>query len=101
SPPDASEGYKKGYRAGRVGGPAILIGIGLRLLLKRDGESGRVKTPRITASPSYASRTPAAPAPPPPTRIPVRILCSCGQEYTFEVEPVGGRMPGPVGCPSC
>jgi hypothetical protein len=33
--------------------------------------------------------------------IPIEIHCVCGQKYTFEVEPIGGRMPVPVICPMC
>src|SRR5690349_8585090 len=33
--------------------------------------------------------------------IPVRIECECGQPYAFEVEPLNGRMPSPVACPTC
>src|SRR5678815_1843962 len=33
--------------------------------------------------------------------IPIKIQCGCGQRYAFDVEPVGGRMPGPVSCPVC
>jgi hypothetical protein len=33
--------------------------------------------------------------------IPIKILCGCGQKYAFDVEPIGGRMPGPVKCPIC
>src|SRR5215216_4592192 len=33
--------------------------------------------------------------------IPITIECSCGQPYTFEVEPVDGQMPGTVACPTC
>ncbi len=33
--------------------------------------------------------------------IPVKIICACGQKYAFDVEPVGGKMPVPVFCPSC
>lgn len=33
--------------------------------------------------------------------IPVTIQCGCGQAYRFEVEPVDGRMPGTVVCPTC
>jgi hypothetical protein len=33
--------------------------------------------------------------------IPVKIICSCGQKYSFDVEPVGGKMPVPVFCPAC
>src|ERR1051326_3048947 len=38
------------------------------------------------------------------TQIPameVKVQCDCGTRYKFDVEPVGGRMPGPVQCPSC
>lgn len=34
-------------------------------------------------------------------KIPVKIICGCGQKYTFDVYPVDGRMPAPVGCPVC
>src|ERR1700744_3030313 len=33
--------------------------------------------------------------------IPVKIQCSCGQRYAFEIEPVCGRMFAPVACPVC
>jgi hypothetical protein len=33
--------------------------------------------------------------------IPVTIHCVCGQKYTFEAEPIGGKMPMPVTCPMC
>src|SRR6185295_528956 len=33
--------------------------------------------------------------------ISIKIQCRCGQPYSFEVEPVGGRLPAPVFCPSC
>jgi len=33
--------------------------------------------------------------------VPVKIECECGQNYAFDVEPVNGRMPGGVTCPSC
>ncbi len=33
--------------------------------------------------------------------VPIRIQCGCGQLYEFEIEPVGGRMPGSVACPTC
>jgi len=33
--------------------------------------------------------------------ISIKIRCDCGQRYTFEVEPVGGRMPKTVVCPAC
>jgi hypothetical protein len=28
-------------------------------------------------------------------------VCGCGQKYSFEVEPVNGRMPSRVACPVC
>src|SRR5882724_10061000 len=31
----------------------------------------------------------------------IKIECDCGQRFKFEVEPVHGRMPFPVTCPSC
>ena len=31
----------------------------------------------------------------------VKVLCSCGQKYSFDVEPVNGRMPWAIGCPVC
>jgi uncharacterized protein YxjI len=31
----------------------------------------------------------------------LKIQCGCGTKYAFDVEPVNGRMPTPVGCPSC
>jgi hypothetical protein len=33
--------------------------------------------------------------------IPVKIVCDCGQKYSFEVRPREGRMPWPVACPVC
>lgn len=33
--------------------------------------------------------------------IAVKIECSCGQHYAFDVEPVNGRMPTSVVCPGC
>jgi hypothetical protein len=33
--------------------------------------------------------------------IPIEIQCSCGQRFAFNVEPVQGRMPESVGCPTC
>lgn len=33
--------------------------------------------------------------------LPVKIICACGQKYSFEVRPVNGRMPAPVACPVC
>lgn len=31
----------------------------------------------------------------------VKILCSCGTKYKFDVEPRDGKLPGPVNCPAC
>ncbi|MEP6664807.1 MAG: B-box zinc finger protein, partial [Verrucomicrobiota bacterium] len=31
----------------------------------------------------------------------IKILCSCGTKFSFEVEPVEGRMPVPIVCPQC
>ena len=31
----------------------------------------------------------------------VKILCACGAKYSFDVEPVDGRMPFTVQCPTC
>jgi hypothetical protein len=31
----------------------------------------------------------------------IKIECSCGQHYKFDVEPENGQMPVAVGCPSC
>jgi hypothetical protein len=33
--------------------------------------------------------------------VEVKVLCSCGTKYKFEVEPVRGRMPSAVQCPAC
>lgn len=33
--------------------------------------------------------------------IPVKIHCGCGQHYAFDVEPVSGRMPYQIACPTC
>jgi Glu-tRNA(Gln) amidotransferase subunit E-like FAD-binding protein len=33
--------------------------------------------------------------------IPVKIICRCGQKYAFDVQPVHGRMPVPIFCPTC
>lgn len=34
-------------------------------------------------------------------KIPVKIVCRCGQKYSFDVYPINGRMPSPVRCPVC
>ncbi|HEY3861663.1 MAG TPA: PQQ-binding-like beta-propeller repeat protein [Verrucomicrobiae bacterium] len=31
----------------------------------------------------------------------IKILCQCGSKYSFDVEPVEGRMPFAVNCPAC
>jgi uncharacterized protein YxjI len=31
----------------------------------------------------------------------IKVQCGCGTKYKFDVEPVNGRMPAPVSCPSC
>jgi hypothetical protein len=31
----------------------------------------------------------------------VKVQCGCGQRFAFDVEPVHGRMPARVACPSC
>lgn len=31
----------------------------------------------------------------------IKVQCDCGTRYKFDVEPVNGRMPGPVQCPVC
>jgi hypothetical protein len=33
--------------------------------------------------------------------ISLKIECGCGQHYVFDIEPVGGRMPSAVACPTC
>ena len=31
----------------------------------------------------------------------IKIECSCGQHYKFDVEPENGQMPVAVACPNC
>jgi hypothetical protein len=31
----------------------------------------------------------------------LKVQCPCGQAYEFDVEPVNGRMPFPINCPTC
>jgi hypothetical protein len=31
----------------------------------------------------------------------LKVVCGCGQKYKFDVEPVNGRMPMTITCPSC
>jgi hypothetical protein len=34
--------------------------------------------------------------------VPIKIQCDdCGQRYAFDVEPVNGRMPSAIACPTC
>jgi hypothetical protein len=33
--------------------------------------------------------------------ISLKLQCSCGEKFTFDIEPVNGRMPSPVQCPAC
>jgi hypothetical protein len=93
-----SAAYDKGGDIARVGAPVVLIGLGLGLLLR-----GSVGSARSTSSrPISAGGIPPRPvAPPIPTTIPVKIYCGCGQHYSFDIEPVAGRMPAPVACPVC
>ena len=34
-------------------------------------------------------------------KVPVKIVCSCGQKFAFDVYPLNGRMPSPIKCPVC
>jgi hypothetical protein len=31
----------------------------------------------------------------------IKVQCSCGSKFKFEIEPVNGRMPWAINCPSC
>jgi hypothetical protein len=93
APIPGNQAYDVGKRIGRGSAPYILMAIGLRLLLRRNPQDNRPTPSRVThyqrpAAPAYAA-------------MPVKVQCSCGQRYEFEVEPVAGRMPTPVNCPSC
>jgi len=33
--------------------------------------------------------------------IEIKVVCACGSKFKFDVEPVNGRMPGPIQCPTC
>lgn len=33
--------------------------------------------------------------------IPIKVQCSCGQKYAFDVEPVNGQVASAVACPVC
>src|SRR5262245_49032483 len=33
--------------------------------------------------------------------MPIKISCGCGQRYSFDIEPINGRMPSSVACPVC
>ena len=48
-----------------------------------------------------APRVAALPAAQFAREIPVKISCACGQQYSFDVQPVAGRMPYAIGCPAC
>ena len=34
-------------------------------------------------------------------KVPVKIVCGCGQKYAFDVYPLNGRMPSSIRCPVC
>lgn len=36
-----------------------------------------------------------------PSTMEIKLVCGCGTKYKFDVEPVNGRMPTRVACPSC
>src|ERR1043165_1645236 len=36
-----------------------------------------------------------------PEPMEIKIDCQCGTRFSFDVEPVNGRMPVGIGCPSC
>ncbi len=94
-----NEAYDKGARLGRGSAPVVLIGLGLGLLLRRSRDGNRSTTSRAAAAGQY--QRPAAPPPVYPATMPVKINCGCGQHYAFDVEPVAGRMPANVACPTC
>ena len=93
-----NEAYDKGARLGRGSAPVVLMGLGLGLLLRGSRRSERPTTSRPVSAGQYQRPT-AAPAF--PSTMPVKIQCSCGQHYAFDVEPVAGRMPTHVACPAC
>src|SRR5262249_8208458 len=31
----------------------------------------------------------------------IKVVCACGTKFKFDVEPVNGRMPAPIHCPTC
>jgi hypothetical protein len=33
--------------------------------------------------------------------VELKVLCPCGTKFVFDVEPVDGHIPVPVGCPAC
>lgn len=41
------------------------------------------------------------PGPAHQTTIPIKILCGCGQKYSFDAEPVNGQINWAVFCPVC
>jgi len=55
----------------------------------------------LEAKPSAESLAAALFAQAPTTTITVKIQCSCGQKYSFDVAPLNGGMPNAVACPAC
>ena len=99
-PQHGSEAYKRGAAIGRTMAPVVLLGAGLWLLL-REGGTGQRRTPARPVRPAGLPGRPLIPPPLPPGQIPVKIQCTCGQNYAFDVEPVEGRMPTRINCPAC
>jgi hypothetical protein len=94
--PSGNAAYDQGGQIGRVGAPVVLIGLGLGLLLRRADRT----TPSRSVTATHYQR-PVVPPAVYPAAMPVKINCGCGQHYSFDVEPVAGRMPTPVACPTC
>src|SRR5512138_2725083 len=108
SPPPAHvrnrEAYEAGRKVGIVAVPVVFGALGLWLTFGGGGVSvGRAPVRRPMSSPAPLRRRPAA-APAitgsAPT-LPLKIECGCGQHYAFDVQPVNGRMPYSVKCPTC
>jgi len=57
------------------------IGVWLDSLRRTGDELGRARAMRV--------------------KVPVKIVCVCGQKYAFDVYPLNGRMPLPIRCPVC
>jgi hypothetical protein len=66
----------------------IVTAVPIHLIMRNSGG----KTWHAPPAPPRRAATP---------RIPVKIQCSCGQRYSFDVEPVDGHTPAPVCCPTC